>query len=120
MGTDSSTAAASQGQAQTVSWTKAVGRLQSADGDLGWTEERHSLGDVTPGNGMCFWHDLLASDPGVASAGVLQKLPELLFAKLREADQFVWSRAIVDSPFIQAVAGWGKQDPIPLTDANCS
>ena len=44
-------------------------------------------------------------------AGVWQKLHELLLAKLREADQIDWSRAVVDSGSIQAVGG--KTGPNP-------
>ncbi len=41
-------------------------------------------------------------------AGVWQNLHELLLAKLREADQIDWSRAVVDSASIRAVGGGGE------------
>ena len=56
------------------------------------------------GSGMTCWRRLQEWH----KAGVWQKLHELLLAKLREADQIDWSRAIVDSASIRAVGGGGK------------
>ncbi len=56
------------------------------------------------GSGMTCWRRLREWQ----EAGVWQKLHELLLAKLREADQIDWSRAIVDSASIRAVGGGGK------------
>ncbi len=56
------------------------------------------------GSGMTCWRRLQEWH----GAGVWQKLHELLLAKLREADQIDWSRAIVDSASIRAVGGGGK------------
>ena len=56
------------------------------------------------GSGMTCWRRLREWH----EAGVWQRLHELLLAKLREADQIDWSRAIVDSASIRAVGGGGK------------
>ena len=56
------------------------------------------------GSGMTCWRRLREWQ----EAGVWQKLHELLLAKLREADQIDWSRAIVDSASIRAVGGGEK------------
>ena len=64
------------------------------------------------GSGMTCWRRLRDWQ----EAGVWQKLHELLLAKLREADQIDWSRAVVDSASIRAVGGGGKKlGPIPPT-----
>jgi len=59
------------------------------------------------GSGMSCWRRLREWQ----EAGVWQKLHELLLAKLREADQIDWSRAVVDSGSIRAVGGGGKNRP---------
>ena len=51
-------------------------------------------------------------------AGVWQETFHEAFAKLREADQIDWSRAVVDSASIRAVGGGGKLGPISLTGAS--
>jgi transposase len=56
------------------------------------------------GSGMTCWRRLWEWQ----EAGVWQRLHELLLAKLREADQIDWSRAVVDSGSIRAVGGGGK------------
>lgn len=56
------------------------------------------------GSGMTCWPRLREWE----QAGVWQRLHELLLAKLREADQIDWSRAVVDSGSIRAVGGGGK------------
>jgi transposase len=56
------------------------------------------------GSGMTCWRRLRDWH----EAGVWQRLHELLLAKLREADQIDWSRAVVDSGSVRAVGGGGK------------
>ena len=56
------------------------------------------------GSGMTCWRRLRDWQ----DAGVWQNLHELLLAKLREADQIDWSRAVVNSASIRAVGGGGK------------
>ena len=56
------------------------------------------------GSGMTCWRRLR----DWREAGVWQNLHELLLAKLREADQIDWSRAVVDSASIRAVGGGGE------------
>ncbi len=56
------------------------------------------------GSGMTCWRRLMEWQ----DAGVWQKLHEVLLAKLREADEIDWSRAVVDSASIRAVGGGGK------------
>lgn len=56
------------------------------------------------GSGMTCWRRLKEWQ----EAGVWKRLHELLLAKLREADQIDWSRAVVDSGSIRAVGGGGK------------
>ncbi len=56
------------------------------------------------GSGMTCWRRLRDWQ----EVGVWQNLHELLLAKLREADQIDWSRAVVDSASIRAVGGGGE------------
>ncbi len=56
------------------------------------------------GSGMSCWRRLRDWQ----TAGVWQRLHELLLAKLREADKIDWSRAVVDSGSVRAVGGGGK------------
>jgi transposase len=63
------------------------------------------------GSGMTCWRRLRDCQ----ESGVWQKLHEMFLAKLREADQIDWSRAVVDSASIRAVGGGGKTGP-NLTD----
>ena len=56
------------------------------------------------GSGMSCWRRLKEWQ----EAGVWQRLHELLLAKLREAGQIDWSRAVVDSGSVRAVGGGGK------------
>ena len=58
------------------------------------------------GSGMTCWRRL--RDWPFRGRGVWQNLHELLLAKLREADQIDWSRAVVDSASIRAVGGGGE------------
>ena len=65
------------------------------------------------GSGMTCWRRLKEWH----DAGVWQNLHEVLLAKLREADEIDWSRAVVDSASIRAVGGGGeKQVPTPRTE----
>lgn len=57
------------------------------------------------GSGMSCWRYLRAWQ----RAGVWQKIHALLLAKLREADQIDWSRAVVDSASVRAVGGGKKR-----------
>lgn len=50
-------------------------------------------------------------------AGVWQTIHEILLAKLNEADQLDFSRAVVDSASIRAVHGGKKRDRARWTDA---
>jgi transposase len=59
------------------------------------------------GSGMTCWRRLRDWH----QSGVWQKLHQLLLAKLREADQIDWSRAIVDSASIRAIGRGGKNGP---------
>lgn len=66
------------------------------------------------GSGMSCWRYLRAWQ----RAGVWQQLHELLLAKLREADQIDWSRAVVDSASVRAVGGGKKRARIRRIDGN--
>jgi transposase len=48
------------------------------------------------------------------SAGVWDRLVEVLLAKLRHADKINWERAVVDSSSVRAVAGGKKTGPSPV------
>jgi transposase len=65
------------------------------------------------GCGMTCWNHLHEWQ----EAGVWQKIHELLLAKLHEADQLDWSRAVVDSSSVRAVFGGPRQARIPRTAA---
>ena len=67
---------------------------------------------------MWLGDDLLAASSRLAGSWSWQNLHEMFLAKLREADQIDWSRAVVDSASIRAVGGGGKLGPIPLTGAS--
>jgi transposase len=56
------------------------------------------------GCGMTCWRRLVAWQ----QAGVWEKLHRILLAKLHQADQIDWSRAIVDSATLKAVLGGKK------------
>ena len=56
------------------------------------------------GSGMTCWRRLRDWQ----AAGVWQALHELLLAKLRNAEQLDWSRAIVDSSAVRALKGGPK------------
>jgi hypothetical protein len=73
------------------------------------------LGNVAPGDGVWLGDDLLASSSRLAGSWSWQNRHEMFLAKLREADQIDWSRAVVDSASIRAVGGGGKTGP-NLTD----
>ncbi len=61
------------------------------------------------GSGMTAWRRLHAWQ----KAGVWKKIHEVLLARLQQADQIDWSRAIVDSSSVRAVHGGKKQGPAP-------
>ena len=61
------------------------------------------------GSGMTCWRYLQKWQ----QEGVWQRVHELLLAKLRDADQIDWSRAVVDSASVRAVLGGKKQAPTP-------
>lgn len=61
------------------------------------------------GSGMTCWRRL----HNWQAAGIWQRIHETLLAKLREADQLDWSRAVVDSSAVRALQGGKKQAPIP-------
>lgn len=63
------------------------------------------------GSGMTCWRRLRDWQ----AAGTWQRIHECLLAKLRQADQIDWSRAVVDSASVRAVGGGKKQDPTPPT-----
>jgi transposase len=65
-------------------------------------------------SGMTLWNRLRDWQ----EAGVWQALHELLLAKLREADQIDFSRAIADSSSVRAVHGGKKQAPARWIDAS--
>ena len=61
------------------------------------------------GSGMTCWRRLRDWH----LAGVWQKLHEALLATLQGAGQLDWSRAVVDSAFVRAIGGGGKNRPQP-------
>ena len=56
------------------------------------------------GSGMTCWRYLQAWH----KAGVWQRLHEVLLAKLHQADQIDWSRAVADSASVRALFGGSK------------
>lgn len=66
------------------------------------------------GSGMTCWRRLRDWH----AAGVWQRLHEVLLARLQEADQIDWSRAVVDSAPLRALKGGPKLGRIPLTKPN--
>ena len=64
------------------------------------------------GSGMTCWRRLRDWQ----TVGLWQKIHEHLLAKLREANQIDWSRAIVDSASVRALRGGKKQVPTPLIE----
>jgi transposase len=66
------------------------------------------------GSGMTCWRRLREWQ----QAGIWQKIHEHLLAKLREADQIDWSRAVVDSAAVRALRGGKKQVQTPLIERN--
>ena len=66
------------------------------------------------GSGMTCWRYLRAWQ----RAGVWQRLHALLLAKLREADELDWSRAVVDSSSIRAVLGGRRRVRIRRIDGS--
>ena len=65
------------------------------------------------GCGMSCWRRL----SNWQEAGVWQRFHEALLAKLQEAGQIDWSRAVVDSSSVRAVGGGGKNRPQPCGPA---
>jgi transposase len=61
------------------------------------------------GSGMTCWRRLREWQ----AARVWQRIHEHLLAKLRQADQIDWSRAIVDSASVRALRGGKKQVQTP-------
>ena len=66
------------------------------------------------GSGMTCWRYLRDWQ----SAGIWDELHEVLLAKLHEADQIDWSRAVVDSASVRAVLGGRKPGQTPRIGAN--
>lgn len=75
---------------------------------IGWEDLPQEMGC---GSGMTCWRRLRDWQ----EAGVWQKLHELFLAKLQEADQIDWSRAVVDSASVRAICGGKKRAPTRLT-----
>jgi transposase len=63
------------------------------------------------GAGMSCWRYLRDWQ----SAGVWEKIREVMLAKLNEADRIEWNRAVADSSSIKAVMGGRKSARIPRT-----
>ena len=68
---------------------------------IGWEDLPQEMGC---GSGMTCWRRLRDWQ----AAGVWLRLHELLLAKLRQADQIDWSRAVVDSSSVRALKGGPK------------
>jgi transposase len=68
---------------------------------IGWEDLPQEMGC---GSGMTCWRRLRDWQ----EAGVWQRLHELLLAKLRNANQIDWSRAVVDSSALRALKGGSK------------
>ena len=68
MGTNSTFVAAAQASQTALSRAKAFEQPASADRSVVRPEERHPLGDVTPGDGVRLGHDLLASSSRLAGS----------------------------------------------------
>ena len=75
---------------------------------IGWEDLPQEMGC---GSGMTCWRRLRDWQ----EAGVWQRLHELLLAKLRNADQIDWSRAVVDSSALRALKGGSKPAQTRLT-----
>lgn len=75
---------------------------------IGWEDLPQEMGC---GSGMTCWRRLRDWQ----AAGVWQRLHEVLLAKLQEADQIDWSRAVVDSSSLRALKGGPKLGRIPRT-----
>lgn len=78
---------------------------------IGWEDLPQEMGS---GSGMTCWRRLRDWQ----AAGVWQQLHEVLLAKLREADQIDWSRAVIDSASVRALKGGQKPVRIPRTKPN--
>lgn len=78
---------------------------------IGWEDLPQEMGC---GSGMTCWRRLRDWQ----AAGVWQQLHEVLLAKLREADQIDWSRAVIDSASVRALKGGQKPVGIPRTKPN--
>jgi transposase len=66
------------------------------------------------GSGMTCWRRLRDWQ----QAGIWDKIHRILLAKLRQADQIDFSRAVVDSASVRAVFGGRKPAPIQRIDGN--
>jgi transposase len=78
---------------------------------IGWEDLPQEMGC---GSGMTCWRRLRDWQ----AAGVWQQLHEVLLARLQEADQIDWSRAVVDSAPLRALKGGPKPGRIPPTKPN--
>jgi len=78
---------------------------------IGWEDLPQEMGC---GSGMTCWRRLRDWQ----AVGVWQQLHEVLLAKLREADQIDWSRAVIDSASLRALKGGPKLAQIPRTKPN--
>ncbi len=77
---------------------------------IGWEDLPQEMGC---GSGMTCWRRLRDWQ----TAGVWQRLHELLLAKLNSAEQIDWSRAVVDSSSLRALKGGPKLARTPQTKA---
>jgi transposase len=75
---------------------------------IGWEDLPQ---EMDCGSGMTCWRRLQEWQ----TAGVWQRLHEVLLARLQGADQIDWSRAVVDSAPLRALKGGRKPGRIPLT-----
>ena len=78
---------------------------------IGWEDLPQEMGC---GSGMTCWRRLRDWQ----AAGVWQRLHEVLLARLQEADQIDWSRAVIDSASLRALKGGPKRARTPRTKPN--
>jgi len=78
---------------------------------IGWEDLPQEMGC---GSGMTCWRRLRDWQ----AAGVWQRLHEVLLARLQQADQIDWSRAVVDSASLRALKGGRKPGRIPQIKPN--
>ena len=75
MGDRTTAAAGPQTPAVPQSGTQAPGRPQGVDRHTVRIEERHTLGDAAPGDGLRLWDDLLAPAAGLAASRSVAEAP---------------------------------------------